>query len=139
MTEPLNELQNFTGDDEQLIARYQEILIRQVEAAHEKGDMEPDIYMLFMSKVCEADTREGIYDHFQGAFDELADYHENRLQERIIKGAEYIESIGTKHKHYQAAVQKYDRLCQELQEQKERRRANGRGGRDRKRHEQELG
>ncbi|MNJ25683.1 hypothetical protein D3C77_201360 [compost metagenome] len=139
MTEPLNELQNFTGDDEQLIALYQEILIRQVEAAHEKGDMEPDIYMLFMSKVCESDTREGIYDHFQTVFDELADYHEGRLQERIIKGAEYIESIGPDHKHYHAAVQKYDRLCQELQEQKERRRANGRGGRDRKRHEQELG
>lgn len=139
MTEPHSESPNSTEDNEQLIARYQEILMRQVEAAYEKGEMEPDVYMLFMSRVCEEDTREGIYTYFQAAFDELADYHEDRLQSRILKGAEYIESIGQDHPKYKAAIKRYDELCNQLQEQRERRRANSRGGRSRQRREQELG
>ncbi|GIP55920.1 hypothetical protein [Paenibacillus vini] len=131
MTEQPNELQNVTEDKDQLIERYQEILMRQVEAAYEKGDMEPDVYMLFMSKVCEAETKEEAYDYYQDVFAELADYHEDRLQARILKGAEYIESIGPEHPHYTAAMKKYDDLCEQLNEQKERRRANDRGGRKR--------
>lgn len=139
MTEQPNELQNVTEDKDQLIERYQEILMRQVEAAYEKGDMEPDVYMLFMSRVCEAETKEEVYDYYQDVFGELADYHEDRLQARILIGAEYIESIGPQHKNYQAATRKYDDLCNQLQEQKERRRANERGGRNRERYQQELG
>lgn len=139
MTEPLNESQNFSEDDEQLIARYQEMLMRQVGSAYEKGEMEPDVYMLFMSKVCEADTRDGIYDHFEIMFNELADYHEERLQARIIKGAEYIENIGPNHQKYKAALCRYNELCEQLQVQRERRRANARGGRNRERREQRLG
>lgn len=139
MTEQHSESQNSTEDKDQLIERYQEILMRQVEAAYEKGDMEPDVYMLFMSKVCEAETKGEVYEYYQDVFAELADYHENRLQERIIKGAEYIESIGPDHPKYRAALKRYDSLCDQLQEQKERRRANERGRRNRERREQRLG
>lgn len=139
MTEQHNESPNYAEDNEQLVARYQEMLIRQVEAAYQKGEMEPDAYLNFLSKVCEADTREGIHDHFEAVFNELADYHEERLQERIIKGAEYIEKIGTNHQKYKAAMNKYNHLCNQLQEYKERRRANERSGRNREGREQGLG
>lgn len=139
MTEQHSESPNCAEDNEQLIARYQDMLIRQVEAVYQKGEMEPDAYLNFLSKVCEADTRESIYDHFETVFNELADYHEERLQERIIKGAEFIERIGPHHQKYKAAMNKYNNLCDQLQECKERRRANERSGRNRERREQELG
>jgi hypothetical protein len=91
-----------------------------------------------MSRVCEAETRDGIYDHFATVFDNLVDYHADRLQSRIIKGAEYIEFIGPHHPKYRAAVHKYNALCEQLQEQQGRRRANDRGGRDRTSHKRNL-
>ncbi|MUG24916.1 hypothetical protein GNQ08_21360 [Paenibacillus macerans] len=131
MTEQHKKSLNYVEFNEQLIARYQELLLRQVEGAYRKGEMEPDAYLNFLSVVCEADTRNGIYDHFEGVFGDLIDYHEERLQARILKGAEYIESIGPQHPKYAAAVRKYNALCEKLQEQQGRRRENGRGGRDR--------
>ncbi|WP_068778199.1 hypothetical protein [Paenibacillus sp. GM2] len=129
MTEPHNELQSYSEDNHQLIRGYQDTLIRQVEMALQSDHMEPDVYLNFLSKVCKAETSTGIYDHFEVIFDELVDYHEGRLQERIIKGAEFIESIGPHHPKYEAAVQRYNMLCEQLQQA--RRRARERGSRKR--------
>jgi hypothetical protein len=38
------------------------------------------------------------------------------IETRLVKGAEYIESIGKEHPHYEAAMRKYDKLCDELEE-----------------------
>lgn len=122
MTEPHSVSLNYAEDNEQLIARYQDMLIRQVEAAYQKGEMEPDTYLNFLSRVCEANTRGEIYDHFEGLFNELVQYHENRLRENIIKGAEYLEQIGPAHQKYELAMSKYNKLCSQLYENKERRR-----------------
>lgn len=125
MTDQYNVLRSYIEDESQLARRYQNVLIRQVEGAHERGRMKSDMYLYFLSQVCEVNTRNEIFDHFEVVFNELAEYHENQLQERIIRGAEFIDSIGPEHPQYKAAIQKYNLLCEQLQQGKKR--ANERG------------
>ncbi|WP_438349913.1 hypothetical protein ACP8HI_04380 [Paenibacillus sp. FA6] len=109
-------------ENNRIIVCYEKMFIRQVNSAYESKEMDEVTYWKFMSERCEAETTEGIYDYFQQLFIKLMTYHQERLQAQIIKGAEYIESIGTKHPHYRAALRKYETLCQQLQESKERER-----------------
>lgn len=37
------------------------------------------------------------------------------IKTKLAKGAAYIEEIGPTHSHYQAAIRKYNKLCQELE------------------------
>ncbi|MFW5437095.1 hypothetical protein [Paenibacillus apiarius] len=119
MTKAVNESTKST-DHIELINRYQEMFNRQVEQAFQVGEMDEDTYREFMSEACTSDNVDDIYNHFYNLFTQLVEYHQGRLSERIIKGAEFIESIGKDDPKYEAAMRKYDALCSMLQESMER-------------------
>ncbi|MGN7169290.1 hypothetical protein ACTHSJ_25835 [Paenibacillus cellulositrophicus] len=105
-----------------LIVSYQMILIRQLDAAYKEKLLDEVSYQKFKGIICTAQTQEGIYDHFNQVFKELAGYYQTKLQSRIVNGAKYLDSIWRDHPKYPAALKRYDELCQRLQESKERER-----------------
>lgn len=46
----------------------------------------------------------------------------DQLLQSIVKGAEYIESIGKDHAKYPAAMKRFDELCNQLEEIKQKER-----------------
>lgn len=119
MIEAVNESMNLP-DPLELINRYQEIFSRQVEQAYQLEEMDEAVYREFMSEACLSEDVEEIYNHFYDLFGRLIEYHQGRLSERIIKGAEFIEYIGKDHPKYEAAMRKYDALCSQLRASIER-------------------
>ncbi|OAB46563.1 hypothetical protein [Paenibacillus antarcticus] len=105
-------------DNTRIMIRYEEVFIRQIELAYESKKMDELTYRKFRSERCNAETSDEIYDYYQQLFIRLANYHQEQLQARIIKGAEYIDLIGPTHPHYSAALRKYETLCQRLKESK---------------------
>ncbi|BFH16023.1 hypothetical protein WJ0W_006923 [Paenibacillus melissococcoides] len=119
MTEAANESTKLP-DRLELINRYQEMFSRQVNLGFQLGEIDEAAYRRFMSDSCTAEEIDDVYRHFYDMFGQLVDYLQDRLSERIIKGAEFIEDIGKDHPKYKAAMQKYDDLCNQLRASIER-------------------
>lgn len=119
MIEAVNESMNLP-DTNELINRYQEIFSRQVNLGFQLGEIDESAYRRFMSESCTAEEIKDVYRHFHDMFGQLVDYLQDRLSERIIKGAEFIEHIGKDHPKYAAAMEKYDDLCNQFRASVER-------------------
>lgn len=102
------------------IIPYQNILNRQIGAAVERKEMDDLTGRRFLSRTCTAETKEGVYDHFDALFKELAAYHEQRLQQRVIKGAEVLDSLDKEDARYEPYMRLYDSLTTRLQQAQSR-------------------
>ncbi|WP_025693062.1 hypothetical protein [Paenibacillus zanthoxyli] len=117
MTDKRSESQSWSSEDKgRLVAQYQEILIRQVQAAFDSKEMDEVTYQRFMTEDCSEETKEGILDHFYLIFKELAAYHQERLQQRIFRGAELLDSTNKDDPKYPEYMRLYDDLVRRLQE-----------------------
>jgi len=99
-----------------LINLLQEMFLRHVEMAFTKELIDEVTYRRFVTETCEARTEDEVFDHFQRLYADLKEIMRSHLLMRIVKGAEFIESIDTKDARYQAAMAKYDALCKELRD-----------------------
>lgn len=111
-----NEVENV----DKLITEHQKVLNRQIGAALDHGEMDEVTGRLFFSRTCTAETTEGVYDHFDALFKELAAYHEQRLQQRVIKGAEVLDSMDKQDERYAPYMRLYDSLDKRLQRSQSR-------------------
>lgn len=102
-----------------LIIKYQGILIRQLEGAYKAGKLDEITFQKLKSVNSTAQTRQEIYDHFDQIFRKLVEYYQEKLRERIRKGAELLDSIGKDHEKYQQYMALYDELCEELSRSEE--------------------
>lgn len=97
-----------------LIATYQEILMRQVQAAFDKQELDEQTYFYFFQEECTEETEAGVYEHYQQLFNHLAEYHRQKLRERILKGAEMLDSMGKQDPRYPKYMKLYDSLVEKL-------------------------
>lgn len=100
----------------ELASGYQEVLNRQVNAALEKNEMDREMYIHFISQFCPLDSTDSIYYHFETLFTELAEYHRNRLQERILKGAEILDKMSRNDPRFPRYMAHYDSLVKRLKD-----------------------
>ncbi|MDQ0169159.1 hypothetical protein [Paenibacillus tundrae] len=107
-----------------LIMRYQIILISHLENALKNGNIDEHTFTRLKSQGCIAQTQDEILDHFERIFGELVSYHQERLRERVIKGAAFIDGLAPDDPRRILALEKYDGLCKQLKESEER--ENGR-------------
>ncbi|MDN4069243.1 hypothetical protein QYF50_15430 [Paenibacillus vini] len=114
MTEQLNlsEKSRLT----ELAREYQEILNRQLNAALENNEMDRETYIYFISQDFPQDSRDSIFDHFGSIFNELAEYHRNRLQDRILKGAEMLDKMSRNDPRFPRYMEHYDNLVNKLKD-----------------------
>lgn len=96
--------------------QFQEMFSRHVELAFQHKQMDELTYRRFMTEICMEETIEGVFSHYESLYSNLKTYLRNQLLDRIIKGAEYIESREVDDPYREAAMKKYDRLVEELQE-----------------------
>ncbi|QWU15698.1 hypothetical protein SAMN04487895_12746 [Paenibacillus sophorae] len=121
MTDKRSESRSWNTEDKgRLVAQYQEILIRQVQAAFDSKEMDEVTYQRFMTEDCLAESKSEICDHFDRLFKELAAYHQERLQQRILKGAELLDSTSKDDPKYPEYMRLYDALVGRLQESQKR-------------------
>lgn len=99
-----------------IIEGYQEILSRQVNAALDKKEMDKDAYIYFISQECTVDSIDDVYDHFEHIFNELAAYHLDRIQKRIIKGAEMLDGMSKSDPRYSQYLKLYDSLIERIKQ-----------------------
>ncbi|OPG98640.1 hypothetical protein B2I21_09890 [Chryseobacterium mucoviscidosis] len=97
-----------------LIMRYQIMLVSHLENALKNGRIDEHTFTRLKSQGCIAQTHDEILDHFEGSFRELLAYYQDRLRERIVKGAEFIDSLSPTDPRWEPALEKYDRLCEQL-------------------------
>ncbi|MEK4512882.1 hypothetical protein [Paenibacillus sp. FSL K6-2524] len=100
----------------ELIDYYQEVLNRQVNIALEHKEMDDQTYIGFISEECTEETVDAVYDHFEILFISLMEYHRERLWQRILKGAEFIDSLDKSDPRFYKAVEKYDALCEKYKQ-----------------------
>lgn len=98
----------------EIVQQYQEIFDRQITGAFEQGKMDGDAYKRFAAIECDAVTPDEVYGHFDRLFKELAEYYQERLRERIYKGAQLLDSMGKDHPKYKQYMALYDQLCEDL-------------------------
>lgn len=110
-------------DNVRLIIRYQKIFLRQLEGAYQSKKLDDVTYQKLKTVNCTAQTKQEIFDHFDRLFNELVEYYQERLRERIYKGAKMLDAMGKDHPKYQLYMALYDELCEELKHSEE-----GRGG-----------
>ncbi|WP_093470968.1 hypothetical protein [Paenibacillus popilliae] len=91
-----------------------------MKQAYQLGELDEAAYRKFMSESCLLEDIDEINGHFYDMFGQLVDYLQDRLSERIIKEAEFIENIGKDNPKYKEAMQKYDVLCNQLRASVER-------------------
>ncbi|MDK8188993.1 hypothetical protein QP794_02690 [Paenibacillus sp. UMB7766-LJ446] len=99
-----------------LIMQYQTILVRHIETSLNNGQVDEHTAARLKSQGCIYLTRDEILDHFEGIFRELVTYYQDRLRERIVKGAEFIDSLAPDDPRRMPAMEKYDGLCMQLKE-----------------------
>lgn len=99
----------------ELIDSYQEVFNRQIIAAYESDQMSQEAFKDFAGVECTAISEEEAYEHYEGLFASLAEYHSERLQERIIKGSAFIESLSSSDPRKEAAMLKYESLCERME------------------------
>ncbi|MFS0858314.1 hypothetical protein [Paenibacillus taichungensis] len=99
-----------------LIMRYQIMLVSHLENALKNGRIDEHTFTRLKSQGCIAQTHDEILDHFERVFHELLSYYQERLRERILKGAEFIDSLSPSDPRREPALVKYDKLCEELKE-----------------------
>lgn len=95
---------------------WEQVFHRQVEAAKEAKEITPEQYRELISEFPE--SGESNNEFYHRMFQRLEGMHLDILFERVIKGAEYIESIGKDHPNYEKAMNKYDELCSRIERHK---------------------
>ncbi|MNL56205.1 hypothetical protein D3C87_1796810 [compost metagenome] len=98
----------------ELIFDYREILIRQLNFALDQGELDEETYREYVVRECAAETIDEVYDFFERIFKDLTNYHRERLQARIIKGAKFIDGLAPTDPRREKAIEKYDALCNRL-------------------------
>lgn len=108
-------------DLNKMIMNYKAVLTRQINAAIERNEMDADIGIELIDRPCAAASEDEVWDHFEALFKELAAYHEQRLQQRVIKGAEVLDSLDKQDERYGPYMRLYDSLTTRLQRSHSRR------------------
>lgn len=127
MTESAKRLGSFHDEMvQELISRFQEMFARHAEMAFQQGRIDEFAYRKFLSEPCTATTREEVFDHYESMYNDLLQMLRNNLLYRIVRGAEFIESLDKNDPRYERAMAKYDRLVEELQAFDEREREHER-------------
>lgn len=103
-----------------LIMRYQIIFVSHLENALKNSQIDEHTFTRLKSRACIAQTQDEILDHFEQIFRELVRYHQEHLRQRILKGAEFIDSLGSDDPRKLPAMEKYDGLCKQLTESEDR-------------------
>ncbi|OMF01209.1 hypothetical protein BK124_00585 [Paenibacillus amylolyticus] len=103
-----------------LIMRYQIVLISHLENSLKNGDIDEHTFTRLKSQGCIAQTQDEILDHFDRIFRELVSYYQERLRERMIKGAAFIDALAPDDPCRIPAMEKYDGLCRRLKESEDR-------------------
>lgn len=93
----------------------QKMLFSQIDAAKKAGEMDEVTHQSIVNRFCEERTRSGVLDHYAKLFREIEEYHYHRLLHRLIKGAEFIESIDQTDSRYVKAMQKYDAISEKVE------------------------
>lgn len=101
-------------EDVRLIIRYHKIFLRQLDGAYKDGQLDELTFQRLKSVKCTAQTKQGIYDHFDRLFGELVEHYQERLRKRIYKGAKMLDSMGKDHPKYKQYMALYDQLCENL-------------------------
>ncbi|WP_429352106.1 hypothetical protein [Paenibacillus sp. 4624] len=100
--------------------QYQTILVKHIETALINGQVDEHTAIRLKSQGCIYQTRDEILDHFEVIFRELVNYYQERLRHRILKGAEFIDSLAPDDPRRIPAMDKYDGLCKQLNESEDR-------------------
>lgn len=96
----------------------QDMLLRQIDTAKAAGEMDEFTHQSIVNRFCEEKTRSGVLDYYAKIFSEIEEYHYHHLLHRLIKGAEFIESITTTDPRYVKAMQKYDAISVKVESYK---------------------
>ena len=107
-------------DNVRLLIQYQAMMMQHLEGALKNDYIDEHTYTRFKNKGGITQAREEILNHFDQIFRELVGYYQERLRERILKGADFIDSLPPSDPRRDPAMKKYDRLIEQLKESEDR-------------------
>lgn len=116
MTEPHNESLPFADTDE-FEGETKSTIERLLTGAFEAKTIDEVTYRRLSASVHEVDGN--VFDYFVRLLDEFMEAGEAALLDRIMKGAEFIDSLSPDDHRREKAVKKYDTLCEQFQNQRD--------------------
>ena len=101
------------ADIREYIADKQKTLDRLLSKAFELNKISEDDYKRLSAEVCDSESWDEVFDHFERMYDQFREAMYDHLLRRIQKGAEYLENTSLSEKERERGMKLYDQLCAE--------------------------
>lgn len=114
MIAQLNELEVLLEDIREYIRDKQETLDRILTGAFEANQIDEVTYRRLSGEMCEGLTWDEAFHHFETVLQDFIESAYHHHLGRLVEGGKFIDNLPKGDKRYDAAMQKYDRIEEQI-------------------------